>query len=82
MFKKANRQSLFSVSGGAAFKKRIAPKIAAHIQGQGPIKVCVTGDNSRLNAWLVENLRTISPLHITLTGSQRPDKYCKRAENE
>ncbi len=72
---------MFKYSGGAAFKKRIAPKIAAHIRG--PIDVRIAGEDTCLNAWLIENLSTISPLHITLvTASQRPDKRCKRAKYE
>ena len=84
MFEKAsNKQSLFDRSGSVAFKKCIAPKIAAHIQE--PIDVRVTGENTYLNAWLIENLSTISALHITLaaTRSQRPGKlYQKRAKYE
>ena len=82
MFKKvSSKQHLFSYSGGTAFKKRIAPKIAAHIQE--PISVRIAGEDTCLNAWLVENLSTILPLHITLTtGLQRPDKRCKRAKYE
>jgi hypothetical protein len=79
MFTKRN------LSGASAFKKRIAPKIAAHIQG--PIAVQVAGEDTCLNAWLVENLQTISPLHITLAAtpipSQRPSKlYAKEARYE
>lgn len=82
MLKKASvEQSLFSDSGARAFKERIAHKIAAHIQG--PIDVSIAGENTCLNAWLVENLSTISPLHVTLAaGSQRPGKRCKRAKYE
>lgn len=81
MFKKASYKRLFSYSGDTAFKKRIAPKIAAHIQQ--PINVRISGEDTCLNAWLVENLSTISPLHVTLTtSSQRPDKRCKREKYE
>jgi hypothetical protein len=85
MFSKAsNKRSLLSYSGSAAFKKRIAPKIAAHIQR--PIDVRVTGEDTHLNAWLVENLSTIVALHITsATGqaSQRLGKsYPKKAKYE
>ena len=83
MFKASNKHSLFNESGSVAFKERIAPKIAAHIQS--PIKVRVTGENTCLNAWLIENLSTILPLHIRLVsaGSQRPAKiYRKRAKYE
>ena len=69
MFSKAsNKRSLLSYSGNAAFKKRIAPKIAAHIQR--PIDVRVTGEDTRLNAWLIDNLSTIVALHITSATAQ------------
>lgn len=70
-----NKQGL---SGLTAFKKRIAPKIAARIQGS--IDVQVAGEDTCLNAWLIENLKTISPLHITLAATQaeRPGKSHRR----
>lgn len=78
--KLSNKRSLFDYSGRAAFKKRIAPKIAEHIQQ--PINVSVAGEDPCLNAWLIENLSTIAALHVTLaTGSQRPKRY-KRAKYE
>jgi hypothetical protein len=70
------KRGLLSYSGSAAFKERIAPKIAAHIQKS--IDVQVTGEDTCLNTWLVENLSTISPLHITSLAArgclQRPGK--------
>lgn len=69
MFNKAsNKRSLLSYSGNAAFKKRIAPKIAAHIER--PIDVCLSGEDACLNKWLMDNLSTILPIHITLTTSR------------
>lgn len=66
MFSKkvSNKRSLLSYSGNAAFKKCIAPKIAAHIER--PINVCLSGEDPSLNKWLLENLSTILPIHITL----------------
>jgi hypothetical protein len=63
--KVSNKRSLLNYSGNAAFKKCIAPKIAAHIER--PISVCLSGEDASLNKWLLENLSTILPLHITLT---------------
>jgi hypothetical protein len=86
MFSKAsNKRSLLSYSGNAAFKKRIAPKIAAHIEG--PIDVSLSGEDACLNKWLLDNLSTILPIHITLaTGrpsTQRITKpYPKKAKYE
>ncbi|RDH40986.1 MAG: hypothetical protein CFE62_001085 [Candidatus Aquirickettsiella gammari] len=85
MFSKAsNKRSLLSYSGNAAFKKRIAPKIAAHIQQ--PIDVCVTGEDTRLNAWLIDNLSTIVALHITSATAQSSrglaKSYPKKAKYE
>lgn len=81
--KESSKRSLSTHLGSTTFQRRIAPKIAAHIQE--PIVVRITGEDTCLNAWLIENLRTISPLHITLSarGAQRPDKcYQKRAKYE
>lgn len=78
--KESNKRSPSTHSGSTTFQQRIAPKIAAHIQE--PIVVRITGEDTCLNAWLIENLSTISPLHITLSarGAQRPGKcYRKRA---
>lgn len=76
MFSKAsNKGSLLSYSGNAAFKKRIAPKIAAHIQR--PIDVCVTGEDTCLNAWLIENLSTILPIHVTLATGRSSHRLVK-----
>ncbi|MDQ8039952.1 MAG: hypothetical protein REH83_06045 [Rickettsiella sp.] len=84
MFNKvSNKQNLFNHTDSAAFKKRIAPKIAAHIQR--PIDVCIAGEDTCLNAWLIENLRTISSFHITSATihAQRPGKfYQKRKKYE
>lgn len=86
MFSKtSNKRSLLSYSGNAAFKKRIAPKIAAHIER--PINVCLSGEDACLNKWLLDNLSTILPIHITLaTGrpsAQRIVKsYPKKAKYE
>lgn len=84
MFDKAsNKQNLFDHSGNVAFKNRIAPKIAAHIQV--PIDVRIAGEDTCLNAWLIENLSTIPAIHIrsAATCSQRPGKiYQKRAKYE
>lgn len=86
MFGKAsNKRSLLSYSGNAAFKKRIAPKIAAHIER--PIDVCLSGEDAGLNKWLLDNLSTILPIHITLTtgrsSAQRFTKpYPKKAKYE
>lgn len=85
MFSKAsNKRSLLSCSGNAAFKKRIAPKIAAHIQR--PIDVRVTGEDIRLNAWLIDNLSTIVTLHITSATTQSSRRlgksYPKKAKYE
>jgi hypothetical protein len=67
MFSKAsNKRSLLSFSGNTAFKKRIAPKIAAHIVR--PIDVCLSGEDVSLNKWLLDNLSTILPIHITLAS--------------
>lgn len=83
MFSKAsNKRSLLSYSGNAAFKKRIAPKIAAHIQR--PIDVSLSGEDACLNKWLMDNLSTILPIHITLAtdrlSAQRITKpYPKKA---
>jgi hypothetical protein len=86
MFSKAsNKRSLLSYSGNAAFKKRIAPKIAAHIDR--PIDVCLSGEDACLNKWLLDNLSTILPIHITL-ASGRPSLrrfekfYLKKAKYE
>lgn len=69
MFSKAsNKRSLLSYSGNAAFKKRIAPKIAAHIQR--PIDVSLSGEDACLNKWLMDNLSTILPIHITLAAGR------------
>lgn len=69
MFSKAsNKRSLLSFSGNAAFKKRIAPKIAAHIDR--PIDVCLSGEDACLNKWLLDNLSTILPIHITLASGR------------
>ena len=52
MFSKAsNKRSLLSYSGNAAFKKRIAPKIAAHIEK--PIDVSLSGEDACLNKCLM-----------------------------
>lgn len=86
MFSKAsNKRSLLSYSGNAAFKKRIAPKIAAHIER--PIDVCISGEDPCLNNWLLDTLSTILPIHITLardrSSSQRLAKsYPKKAKYE
>jgi hypothetical protein len=85
MFDKAsNKRSAFNeLRGSAVFRERIAPKIADHIQG--PINVRVAGENTCLNAWLIENLSTIASLHIRLTGArlQRPARnYRKKAKHE
>ncbi|MFZ0218976.1 MAG: hypothetical protein WAL30_02060 [Candidatus Aquirickettsiella sp.] len=83
MFSKAsNKRSLLSYSGNAAFKKRIAPKIAAHINR--PIDVCLSGEDPCLNKWLVDNLSTILSIHITLaTGRPRLAKpYPKKVKYE
>ncbi|WP_342228072.1 hypothetical protein [Rickettsiella endosymbiont of Rhagonycha lignosa] len=83
MFSKAsNKRSLLSYSGNAAFKKRIAPKIAARIQR--PIDVSLSGEDACLNKWLMDNLSTILPIHITLAAgrpsAQRITKpYLKKA---
>jgi hypothetical protein len=83
MFSKAsNKRSLLSYSGNAAFKKCIAPKIAAHIQR--PIDVSLSGEDVCLNKWLMDNLSTILPIHITLAAgrpsAQRITKpYLKKA---
>jgi|GEM_PF-1357800 hypothetical protein len=71
-----------SYSGNAAFKKRIAPKIAAHIQR--PIDVSLSGEDACLNKWLMDNLSTIVPIHITIAAgrpsAQRITKpYLKKA---
>ena len=86
MFNKAsNKRSLLSYSGNAAFKKRIAPKIAAHIER--PIDVSLSGEDACLNKWLLDNLSTILPIHITLATS-RPStqkiakSYPKKAKYE
>lgn len=69
MFSKAsNKRSLLSFSGNAAFKKRIAPKIAAHIDR--PIDVLLSGEDACLNKWLLDNLSTILPIHITLASGR------------
>jgi uracil-DNA glycosylase len=69
MFSKAsNKRSLLSYSGNAAFKKRIAPKIAAHIER--PIDVSLSGEDACLNKWLLDNLSTILPIHITLASGR------------
>ncbi len=82
--KASNKRSLLSYSGNAAFKKRIAPKIAAHIQR--PIDVRVTGEDIRLNAWLIDNLSTIVALHITSATAQSSrglaKSYPKKAKYE
>lgn len=77
MFGKAsNKRSLLSFSGNAAFKKRIAPKIAAHIDR--PINVCLSGEDACLNKWLLDNLSTILPIHITLaSGRSSSGKFAK-----
>jgi len=85
MFSKAsNKRSLLSYSGNAAFKKRIAPKIAAHIQR--PIDVRVTGEDTRLNAWLIDNLSTIVAVHLTSATAQSSrglaKSYPKKAKYE
>ena len=85
MFSKAsNKRSLLSYSGNAAFKKRIEPKIASHIQR--PIDVRVTGEGTRLNAWLIDNLSTIVALHITSATAQSSrglaKSYPKKAKYE
>lgn len=80
MFSKANNQrGLLSYSGNAAFKKHIAPKIAEHIQR--PIDVQLMGEDTCLNAWLIENLSTILPIHVTLEKSTRrlAKSYFKRS---
>ena len=66
--KASNKRSLFSYSGNAAFKKRIAPKIAAHIEK--PINVSLSGEDVSLNKWLMDNLSTILPIHVRLTGNR------------
>jgi hypothetical protein len=73
--KTSNKQHLLNHSSHAAFKRRIAPKIAAHISK--PIDVHVAGEDSCLNAWLIENLSTIVPLHVTLATGGRPHKLQK-----
>ena len=77
--KESNKRSLSTHSGSTTFKRCIAPEIAAHIQE--PIVVRITEEDTGLNAWLIENLSTISPLHVTSArGAQRPGKcYRKRA---
>jgi len=76
MFSKAsNKLSLLSFSGNLAFKKRIAPKIAAHIDS--PIDVCLSGEDACLNKWLSDNLSTILPIHITLVRSTLSKESCK-----
>ncbi|OJA00647.1 hypothetical protein BEV13_02905 [Rickettsiella grylli] len=66
--KASNKRSLFSYSGNAAFKKRIAPKIAAHIEK--PIDVSLSGEDVSLNKWLMDNLSTILPIHVRLTRNR------------
>jgi hypothetical protein len=83
MFGKESTRSLSTHSGSTTFQKRIAPKIAAHIQK--PIVVRITGEDTGLTAWLIENLSTISPLQISLSAraGQRPGQcYRKRAKYE
>ncbi len=76
MFHKAsNKRSLLSYSGNAAFKKRIAPKIAAHIEK--PIDVSLSGEDVYLNKWLMDNLSTILPIHITLATNRSPKSLAK-----
>ena len=76
MFSKAsNKRSLVSYSGNAAFKKSIAPKIAAHIER--PINVCLSGDDACLNKWLLDNLSTILPIHITLATGRSSQRIAK-----
>jgi hypothetical protein len=77
MFSKAsNKRSLLGFSGNVAFKKRIAPKIAAHIDRS--IDVCLSGEDACLNKWLFDNLSTILPIHITLaSGRPSPRRLVK-----
>ena len=76
MFSKAsNKRSLLSYSGNAAFKKRIAPKIAAHIER--PIDVYLSGEDACLNKWLLDNLSTILPIHITLATGRSSQRIAK-----
>ncbi len=73
MFSKASDKcGVSNTLGSVVFKERIAPRIADHIQR--PISVCVSGEDARLTAWLVENLSTIKPLRIRLLDAclQKP----------
>lgn len=62
-------------SQSVAFKDRIAPKIAAHIQK--PIAISIAGEDSDLNSWLAKNLSTISSLQIRNVKQQRSKKSSK-----
>jgi hypothetical protein len=76
MFNKANSHSNWvDDSQSLAFKDRIAPKIAAHIQK--PIAISIAGEDSDLNSWLARNLSTISSLHIRKIKQQRSKKSSK-----
>ncbi|WP_010597309.1 hypothetical protein [Rickettsiella massiliensis] len=76
MFNKANSHlNWVDNSQSVAFKDRIAPKIAAHIEK--PIAISIAGEDSDLNSWLAKNLSTISSLQIRKVTQQRSKKSSK-----
>lgn len=77
MFNKSNRHSNWvDDSRSVAFKDRIAPKIAAHIQK--PIDISIAGEDSDLNSWLAKNLSTIASLHIRDIKQQQRSKKSRK----
>lgn len=76
MFNKTTSQlNTGNDSQSIAFKDRIAPKIAAHIQK--PIAISIAGEDSDLNSWLAKKLSMISSLHIRNVTQQRSKKSGK-----